>query len=446
MKKLISLILVLTMVLALAGCGGAPKSVSAKIGVLRGDASSEEALAWENYLKTLAASMNVEIDFSKALESADDELAALQNYASLGYNGVIVMTSYNGNNLLEKCQEYEIYMVCAAAHPDFEESEYSLAKNEEIIISDYTNYPYYVGASGPSNYGEVLAGYQMGKAGVDAGFTKYSVFTGSTAYGQPMHALRIAGFFAAMHDADPTVSYGGVECTMENWRAIAGALMGDLGVDLTKFSSEKYSILSQFGGYGMFMGDTAAVESVAYLSACEGVEAVFCAGSADGISMFAPETANVKYIGNDSLGKTFEDMFASEKLVFDVAKYYSYIGPAFAMLLKSIYDGEAVRVDGKPVSIEQLSLNIYGVDDYAVINSVECPEGGYFFSAQFLSAFILGTDLGSNASGYNKIDAKAFQEICSLDCTLSEGGLYAATKAVTEAYGDNAIFQFADAE
>ena len=255
----------------------------------------------------------------------------------------------------------------------------------------------------------------MGKAAVSQGYTQYSVFTGSAAYGQPMHALRIAGFFIAMHDDDPTVAYGGIEC--------------------------KYSILAQAGGYSFLQGDTAAVATVVQLSSAAGVEAVFCAGSADKVSSFAPDGTKCVYVGNDSLGATFKTMFEDGKLIFDIAKYNSYIGPAFAMLLKSIYKGEAVRIDGKPISVEQ---QITSASDYDTLDTVENENGGYFFSSEFLSAYILETELGKNESGAEKLTDSEFAKICALDCTLGEGGLYQATKAITNAYKEsgNKVFHF----
>ena len=81
---IVAALISVAMLFSLTSCGGkGNKKVSAKIGVIRGDSSSEEALAWENYLKDLAAEMGFSIDFSTAMESADDEMAAVQNYASL---------------------------------------------------------------------------------------------------------------------------------------------------------------------------------------------------------------------------------------------------------------------------------------------------------------------------------------------------------------------------
>ena len=57
-KKIISAVLAsvlfITSVISMTSCGNRGKHVSAKIGVLRGDASSEEALAWAAYLNLSA--------------------------------------------------------------------------------------------------------------------------------------------------------------------------------------------------------------------------------------------------------------------------------------------------------------------------------------------------------------------------------------------------------
>ena len=140
-------------------------------------------------------------------------------------------------------------------------------------------------------------------------------------------------------------------------------------------------------------------------------------------------------------------MFEDGKLIFDIAKYDPYIGPAFAALLKSIYKGEAVRIDGKPISVEQQSLQISSASDYDTLDTVENENGGYFFSSEFLSAYILETELGKNESGVEKLTDSEFVKICSLDCTLGEGGLYQTTKAITNAYkdGGNKVFHFESA-
>lgn len=59
-----------------------------------------------------------------------------------------------------------------------------------------------------------------------------------------------------------------------------------------------------------------------------------------------------------------------------------------------------------------------------------------------MSAYILETELGKNESGVEKLTDSEFVKICSLDCTLGEGGLYQTTKAITNAYkdGGNKVF------
>lgn len=449
-KRILSLLLALSLLFCsltfLSSCSGDKgKNAGVKIGVLRSDASSEEALAWEKYLRDLCSEMGVSIDFTAALKNADEELSALQNYASLGYNGILALTDYDPTNVLNKCQDAGMYLVFAALHPDFEPSDHALNQDPGKIISDYTNYPYYVGAAGRSDYGEVLDGYRMGEAAVEAGYTKYSVFTGSAAYGQSRHALRIAGFLAALYDKDPSVTYQDVECKLENWKTITEQIKRDSGLRLTSFCSEQFSILAEAGGYAFCEGDAAAVEAVRNLSAVPGVECVFCVDSADGISSLAPNGTPCVYVGNDSLGQRSENLFREGKLIFNMAKYNSYVGPALAVLLKSVCRDSAVRVNGRPVLIEQEGLQITGADEYTTVNSAEDKNGGYFFSAELLSAYLLEADLGANDSGYTKITDGRLVEVASLEGTLSGDGLYDVCKKISKAFADGgySVFRFA---
>ncbi|MCQ2982575.1 MAG: hypothetical protein MJ178_07455, partial [Treponemataceae bacterium] len=86
---------------------------------------------------------------------------------------------------------------------------------------------------------------------------------------------------------------------------------------------------------------------------------------------------------------------------------------------------------------EQQSLQITSAADYDTLNAVECKEGGYFFSSEFLSAFLKG-----------QISVEEFKNICEMDATLGNGGLYAATKKISDDFKakGNTIFQFTAAE
>lgn len=91
-KKLVSMLIVGTMAVSmLAGCGAkketgsdkSEKKESAKIGVLVADVSGEEAQGFRSYYENyIADNYDVEFSYTDALESAEDEKAAIEKFAS----------------------------------------------------------------------------------------------------------------------------------------------------------------------------------------------------------------------------------------------------------------------------------------------------------------------------------------------------------------------------
>ena len=64
-----------------------------KIGVLVADVSGEEALGFRNYYeKYIQNNYNVTFDYTDALASAEDEKAAIEKFASKGYDAVISLS------------------------------------------------------------------------------------------------------------------------------------------------------------------------------------------------------------------------------------------------------------------------------------------------------------------------------------------------------------------
>lgn len=437
-------------ILTVTGCGGPAASssgngnVSLKIGVLRSEATSDEAVGRENYLEHLGKLMNFTCVYLTNDDDHADDVENIKYFAKQGCNAILAMTANDPRAILETCEQLGLYLAFSAHHPDFEDTDYSVTKDLSKIINDYSKYPHYVGSSGPSNYGEVLAGYQMGTAALKKGYKKFTIFSGSAAYGTAMHALRIAGLFIAMHEDDPSVSYAGIECSWDNWKRVTLAITQDFGINLKGFKSQIYQIVYSMGGYGFYMGDSQAVVDLIRLS-IEPSDCVFCSGSTDAVVGFAgPASAGRHYVGNDSISDTFKQMFLSDTLVFDIAKYNSFNGTTLALLLKAVYDDKAPWVNGQPMSIEQQCLQVTGPDNYDILNSIESPDGGYFFSAELVSALIKGTTLSSNSSGYTRIGLQEWKEICESSATLDKGDLYDVTGALTKAYkaGNNTIVRF----
>ncbi len=426
-------------ILTVTGCGGPAASssgngnVSLKIGVIRSDNSSEEAFGRERYLRYIGQQMNFEIEIVNTGDEGYDDQVAVEQFAKKGCNAILAMASNEERKLIETCEKAGIYLVFGGYRPNFEDTETSVTKNLSLIINDYSKYPHYLGTCGASNYGETLAGYQMGTAAVKKGYKKYTIFTGTAVYGQLMHALRVAGLFIAMHDDDPSVSYAGIECSWDNWKRVSLAIAQDFGVNLKGFKSHLYEVTFSTGGYNMFFGDPQAIGEVIRLSS-EPNDCVFCAGSADAIIQFAgPLSEGKHYVGNDAVSDTFKQLFIQQKLFFDIAKYDSYMGPALGLLLKAVYDGKAPLINGQPISVEQQSLQLTGAENYDTLNAIECSDGGYIFSPQLLSAMITGSTISSNSTGYTRLGVEDWKVISESSATLDKGDLYDLTTSLTKA-------------
>ena len=97
MTKILSLLVAGAMTVAtFVGCGSTGKgnnkgsSGRAKIGVLVADVSGEEAQGFRNYYeKYIASNYDVEFTYTDALESAEDEKAAIEKFASQGCDAII---------------------------------------------------------------------------------------------------------------------------------------------------------------------------------------------------------------------------------------------------------------------------------------------------------------------------------------------------------------------
>lgn len=435
----ITTVLAVLCILSLTACSGnqAAKTgngnVSVKIGVIRSDNSSEEAMGRERYLRYMGQQMNFEVELVSTSDEGYDDQTCAEQFAKSGCNAILAMGTNDERKLLETCEKLGLYLIFGGYRPNFEDTETSVTKDLSLIINDYSKYPHYLGTCGASNYGEALAGYQMGTAAVKKGYKKYTIFSGTAAYGMIMHAQRITGLFIAMHDDDPSVSYAGIECSWDNWKRVTLAIAQDFGVNLKGFKSHLYEVTYSTGGYNMFFGDPQAVADVIRLST-EPSDCVFCAGSADAIIQFAgPYAEGNHYVGNDAISDTFKQLFIQKKIFFDIAKFDSYMGPSLALLLKALYDNKLPLMNGQPVVIEQQSLQLTGAENYDTLNAIECADGGYLFSPQLVSAFITGSTISSNSTGYTRLGVEEWVKICEASASLEKGDLYDLTTSLTKA-------------
>ena len=155
-KKLVSMLIVGTMAVSmLAGCGAkketgsdkSEKKESAKIGVLVADVSGEEAQGFRSYYENyIADNYDVEFSYTDALESAEDEKAAIEKFASQGCQAIISFSSSDRAQQIETCEKYGVYYAVASGVLDDQQYE------------TYKTYEHFVGQVGPSNETEFEAG------------------------------------------------------------------------------------------------------------------------------------------------------------------------------------------------------------------------------------------------------------------------------------------------
>lgn len=168
-----------------------------KIGLLRNDTTSDEALAYEKYLTELANEMGFSITFSESTEgNATNEVNQIQTWASAGYDAIISMSAGSVYDQVDTAGAGNMVAVMFAAHP---------VESDRVDLVELDNY---LGAVGPSKYNEAESGYRMAKYFIEEGYTDYSIFGGSIMFGAEQHAYRVGGMLEAMIEAETGVSSG----------------------------------------------------------------------------------------------------------------------------------------------------------------------------------------------------------------------------------------------
>ena len=165
-----------------------------KIGILRNDATSDEALAYEAYLTALADEMGFSITFSESTDgNATNEVNQIQTWASAGFDAVISLSSGSIYDQATACNSNGMLMCFFSAHPEADD------------LVDLQALDSYLGAVGPAKYNEAEAGYRMAKYYIDQGYTDFAIFGGSIMFGAEQHAYRVGGMIAAMIEAESGV-------------------------------------------------------------------------------------------------------------------------------------------------------------------------------------------------------------------------------------------------
>ena len=382
MKKVLSMILALVMVLTLAACGSAPAAGSTpaasgsasetgsapaasdkpvKIGVLVSDVSGEEALGFRAYYEDyIAKNYNVTFTYTEQLEDAAAEKAAIEKFAAQGYNAILSLAASDRATQIETCEANGLYYAVVSGMLD------------DAQFEQFKSSQYFVGQIGPSMDTEYEAGYAMGKYFADQGVKTVGIY--GAFIPNPMHVYRTAGVLAGLG-----CTYGGAS----DKDGIAGQLFGDQGVDMSKVSCGDTEVLGYFQGFG----DTTFDELNAILS--QEPEAFLSVGMATTFFADALNGAGVPYSDIDSFTSGNAANMAEGTLTYLAGKYSSSIGPIFAAVMNAV-NGSPVRdADGNALSISQSYLV---ATDSAAFDSIYNGDKG---DSPIYSKEVLDTVIGT---------------------------------------------------
>ena len=109
--------------------GNVDEQKTLKIGVLREDDSSDEASAWEKYLKTVGKALNMTVDFTTT-NSSSSEVSAINTYASKGYNAILLFSDDDFVASVSAAANKKMYVVSPTGHPT--EEQYEQIKDNEF--------------------------------------------------------------------------------------------------------------------------------------------------------------------------------------------------------------------------------------------------------------------------------------------------------------------------
>ena len=402
MQKIICAVLAAVMLFGLAACGSNSTSDSGelkalKVGILREDDTSGEALAWESYLKKIGKELNITFDFVTT-DSSTAEVNAINTYASKGFNAIF---SYSDDDVLaqvQTAQSNKMYIAIPTGQPSDE------------IYQQIKNLEYYLGNTAPNDDIEYEAGYQMAKFFVEQkGQNSFTIFGGATCWAVSMHVQRLAGMLAYMCE-DSGTDYDGAK----DRGALVGKVAGQ-GVDPSKFHSEKYKITGYMDGFEF--DDAFSTKLTNSLTA--GGTCVLSVGATDavtGIGFGITQATGVKNFmtgGIDAITSSYGEFF-NIGYTYDCGKYASAVAPAIILLENAVNGNKIANSDG---TAPMIAMNYWVADSLEKFNeilTVDAAENGYCYNANVIKHYI-GASLDD------------IIELCASD--------YSASKAINEKYG-----------
>ena len=369
MKKFWALLLTVAMTLTmLVGCGGGSgegteaggidTSKTVKMGILISDATSAEALAFQNYYREyIGKQYNVELIYSDVLVDAAGEKSAVDTMITNNCKAIISFSSFDRAAQIQQCQDAGVYYAIATGTLTEEEYE------------TYKGYEYYVGAIGPSLDVEFQTGYDMAKHYLDQGKTNFAIFGGAIPYYTEMHIYRAAGMLTAMVEAGGEgANYKGAA----DAGAIIGQIFADGGVDVTSIGN--INIVGYVGGYDM---TDAWWGAVGQMTGTAGLEVILAVGN--GSDFFGTGIANtdIEIASVDVYAETYGEAMKGDSLHYLAGKFSASIGPIFIATYRAALGDPVRTAEGNALALSQgywIATNAEEFDTYySVDSSIESP-------------------------------------------------------------------------
>lgn len=365
MKKLVSLLLALTMVLGLAACGGGSTTESTpsestpaqstpaestpaestndgpalsadgrypaetvKIGFETFTTTDDQFLAIQSYFDYLDDFFNIELIYSEALDSAEGEIAFIEQCAAAGCKAIIGYYNVSNEEVVKLCEEKGMYY-------------FGNGNNSAIVeygnsSSAYLGSFYYENGSADYNFG-----YGCVEALANAGCKKIILVSGGASFGVEMFIDRKAGAEAAAKDFGLEIVY-----EVPGWPGTED------------FSAHQTNALAT---------DADGIASM--LTALMWIQPLNVAG----------KFGQIKVAAVDVLSETVVDMFGAGMYVGTSTEITEIFGLSIPMILNAVagYGEQQRNADGTAPMINCSWWLVSGVEQAGFYASVQGGENGW---------------------------------------------------------------------
>lgn len=325
-KKIIALLLALTMMLAMTSCAQKTEEREHihKIGVIVYDLKDEQVQAFREYMEGYLGENFSDVDFlySAGVTTDVEEMEFLNNAIAAGVEGIIAFNSFDLEKEVSLCASHGVYYLRPSSTTDPED----FAKVEDN--------PYFLGYFGPGNEMEYQAGYDMAAYFAKEQITDNYLLLSGGAGTNVMHEQRAEGMLDALQEA-----YG------------------------VQFDQSSTELASASEPVSVEAGNLKVTVFPGYIGVPDvGQQAVaeFEKDKAGVVMSTIPVQAIADSLGNASLGtvdcytETNGKLFKNGNLKYLCGKYESIIGPAFAAMYNAVTGySEDFREDGKAFAIQQ---------------------------------------------------------------------------------------------